>query len=142
MPPSVQKMGQLLADALSLVPTPLGYRQAKENCVEIAETLIEVFGYRLPVYRGSCDLLSLLFSWKARVNTKRGPDLPVIESKCFLVCRQDLFEATCLVVIGSQQTTRACMHVTIEHEGIEYNFGANDAEGFPVTLKIPLERDI
>ena len=101
-----------------------------------------LLGYSIPVYNESTDFHSLLLRWKAHVYTGFGPDLPEIESDCFLVCRdsEDVpaltpnFGGSTLVKFGDGNNK----HVSVEYKGVEFNFGPSDDEGFMIVLKIPL----
>ena len=141
MPLTVDEMGVALANQFHLKPTSKGYRQIRENCVEIAERTMAVLGYRLPRYNGSKGMLSLLRRWGAHENTCFGPAFPEIATQGYLVCRED-DSGGVPCFCGFDEPVICTLHVSIEHEGVEYNFGATDDDGFPVKMKIPLERAI
>ena len=148
MAPTVNELGKRLAEEFDLVWCGTGYRQRQGNCTDIACEVIVALGYRIPEYNGSSDRCSgstelgrLLRRWKAHEYTGFGPSLPEIESNCFLVCRDhdDVpsfmpnFSGPSLIFGESNNK-----HVSVEHDGVEYNFGPGDDEGFMIVLKIPL----
>jgi hypothetical protein len=141
MAPTVNEMGRRLAGEFDLVWTGKNFRQRKGNCADIACEIVAVLGFKIPVYNGSTEIHSLLLRWKAYDYTGFGPSLPEIESNCFLVCRdsEDVpsfmpnFSGSSLKFGESNNR-----HVSVEHDGVDYNFGPDDDEGFSIVLKIPL----
>ncbi len=138
---TVNEMGRRLAVEFGLVWKGESYRQRKENCADIACEVMGSLGYKVPVYNGSTEFHSLLLRWKAHVYTGFGPSLPEIESNCFLVCRDSEDVPSFKPNIGGPSLTfgeGSNKHVSVEHEGVEFNFGPGDDEGFMIVLKIPL----